>query len=130
MLIFRLATACSHLRLAAPCSMPLNLTPVSLSSPAGHVHTYYRTCSVRREQCVIDGSGISHFTIGSGGREMSDALEEQKWLAAGAEEHGFVRFDATSSKLHARFIRTADDTTGDEVTLFPQVSNEGCAARR
>jgi hypothetical protein len=31
---------------------------------SGHVHSYYRTCSVREEQCTDDYSGIVHIVVG------------------------------------------------------------------
>lgn len=45
--------------------------------PAGHVHTYYRTCNAREERCTEDGSGMVHYVIGTAGHKLSDITEEQ-----------------------------------------------------
>lgn len=99
---------------------------------SGHVHTYYRTCDVRQEHCVQDGSGISHFIVGTGGHTLSDASDEQKeWLSMHINDWGFMRFDIDRDTMHASFIRSATGDVADRVTLVSRMySDDECTLAR
>ena len=62
-------------------SCPHNCLPASSQVDAvlsGHVHSYYRSCSVFRETCADDNSGIVHLVIGTGGHVLSDVEDQQR----------------------------------------------------
>ena len=42
------------------------------------MHAYYRTCDVSDQRCSNDGSGISHFVVGTAGHVLSNIEDEQK----------------------------------------------------
>ena len=99
---------------------------------SGHVHTYYRTCNVRSEACTSDGSGVSHFVVGTGGHELSGILDVQKeWVEASEDDWGFVRFDVDPSagSMRARFMRSRDGSVADEATLYSRVDVDTCRSR-
>jgi hypothetical protein len=90
---------------------------------SGHIHSYYRSCvSLKHGKCVKTG-GISHFTIGSGGKEISyvEELEDQsEWLAEAKMEHGYGRVLVNGShNLTFEFIGTKDGAMEvlDSVTI-------------
>lgn len=122
-----------HMKFGLPSHKPAPSCPFP-SSPAGHQHTYYRSCPVFQEKCMQDGSGVTHFIIGTGGHELSGAAEEQKdWVAGSLNDWGFVRFDVSGSRMRARFVRSATGEVADEVQLYAQVDpseDEACRAAR
>lgn len=79
---------------------------------SGHIHSYYRSCiSVRHGKCVKSG-GISHFTIGSGGKKISHVEElgdQPEWLAESKMKHGYGRVLVNGNQnLTFEFIGTKD----------------------
>ncbi|KAJ9533345.1 hypothetical protein QJQ45_026425 [Haematococcus lacustris] len=89
---------------------------------AGHVHTYYRTCSVRHQHCMSDLSGITHYVVGTAGHVLSSVTDEQKeWLEGDVNDWGFLRLDVDGDQLSTRFIRTSTGEVEDQVTLRAQL---------
>lgn len=96
---------------------------------AGHVHSYYRSCtSVRHGRCPKDADtnsalGITHFVVGSAGHELSDVANDQPdWLAEALIDFGFLRMDVDGASMRVRFIRSEDGTVADQVELTAAVA--------
>ncbi|KAK9842562.1 hypothetical protein WJX81_006229 [Elliptochloris bilobata] len=83
---------------------------------SGHVHAYARTCNVLDERCVdpADG-GMTHFTVGCGGRKLSDVEHEQPdWLAYAEPEWGYGRVTVVGGDLLLfEFVRSIDGEVRD-----------------
>ena len=102
---------------------------------SGHIHSYYRSCvSLRYGKCVNSG-GISHFTIGSGGKKISHVEElgdQPEWLAEAKMKHGYGRVVVNGNhNLTFEFIGTknGDMEVLDSVTI-PRAQVGGSCKRQ
>jgi hypothetical protein len=96
---------------------------------SGHVHSYYRSCSVNQEVCSDDQTGIVHFVIGTGGHPLSDVEDQQRlWVSAAVLDNGLGRFDIVGDRLDFVFIRSEDRQVVDRHRQWAQVPKDECQA--
>ncbi|KAG2485837.1 hypothetical protein HYH03_015420 [Edaphochlamys debaryana] len=90
---------------------------------SGHVHAYYRSCAAAGGACSPrEDGGITHFTIGTGGKELSAVEDDQKdWCDQVLNLHGFGRFDVDRDTLDFSFISAEDGSVADSVSLRAKV---------
>jgi hypothetical protein len=94
---------------------------------SGHVHSYYRSCSVNQEVCSDDQTGVVHFVIGTGGHPLSDVEDQQRlWVSAAVIENGLGRFDIEGDRLDFVFIRSEDRQVVDRHRQWAQVPKDEC----
>ncbi|KAK9811159.1 hypothetical protein WJX73_007407 [Symbiochloris irregularis] len=87
---------------------------------SGHVHAYARTCNVYDERCVDSGSGgMTHVTLGCGGRKLSDVEHEQpEWLDSAAREWGYGRVQVVDGQeMLFEFVESETGEVFDSVRL-------------
>ena len=91
----------------------------------GHHHSYQRSCSMTRGQCVGNhadaAAGVVHTVIGAAGYEFSPIAEGAdipNWVEyADNATYGFGMIDATKSTFHFQFVRSDGRGVLDEFTL-------------